>query len=306
MTQFQTLLDAEITLSVLTSLWQDLGESPFQQLANGIPTPEIAKQQLRAMLNYDVTASLIAEDDTAHAAVICKENCIFVGKAWVEETFMLLDDGLDIIWHTQDGQAHQAGDTLFEIIGNTRAILTGERTALNFAQTLSATATEVAHYAELLVGFNTQILDTRKTIPGLRYGQKYAVTCGGGANHRIGLYDRFLIKENHIMGCGSITAAITTARKRDNRLLVEVEVENLSELKQAISAGADIIMLDNFSLADVEKAVAINQGQCKLEVSGNVEAERLHEIANTGVDFISSGAITKNIKAIDLSLRLSN
>lgn len=304
MTQFQTLLNAEITLSVLNSLWQDLGESPTQQLTNGIPTPEVARQQLQSMLTNDVTASLIAEDDTAHASVICKENCVFVGKAWVEKTFVLLDDQLDIIWHTQDGQAHQTGDTLFEIKGNTRAILTGERTALNFAQTLSATATEVARYAELLTGFTTQILDTRKTIPGLRYGQKYAVTCGGGANHRIGLYDRFLIKENHIMGCGNITAAITTARKRDNRLLVEVEVEDLAELKQAISAGADIIMLDNFSLADVEQAVAINQGQCKLEVSGNVEAERLHEIANTGVDFISSGAITKNVKAIDLSLRL--
>lgn len=306
MTQFQTLLDAEITLSVLTSLWQDLGISPEQQLKNGIPSLETAKVQLRTAVKNDVTASLINASDTANAAVVCKEPCIFVGKAWVEQSFLLLDDSLELLWHTQDGQAHNSGDTLFEINGNTRAILTGERTALNFAQTLSATATEVARYAKLLARFSTQILDTRKTIPGLRYGQKYAVTCGGGANHRIGLYDRFLIKENHIMGCGNISAAIAAAKQHNDNLLIEVEVENLDELKQAIAAEADIIMLDNFCIEDVEKAVAINQGQCKLEVSGNVETDRLHEIAKTGVDFISSGAITKNIKAIDLSLRLIN
>lgn len=306
MTQFQKLLNQEINLSVITCLWQDLGVDPVSMLENGIPDLVTAKQQLQSLLAKDVTASLIAEDDLCEAKVICKEDCTFVGKRWVEHTFLLLDDSLNLRWHTEDGKVHKAGETLFEIQGNTRAILTGERTALNFAQTLSATATEVAHYAGLLKGFATRILDTRKTLPGLRYAQKYAVTCGGGVNHRIGLYDRFLIKENHIMGCGGITAAINTARKQDTNLLIEVEVETLTELNEAIAAHADIIMLDNFSIADVETAVAINQGQSKLEVSGNVDASRLLEIAKTGVDFISSGAITKNISAIDLSLRLNS
>lgn len=306
MIQFQTLLDEEIYLSVLTSLWQDLGVQPSSILKNGLPTYEQAQQQLSHLLINDVTANLIAATEQCLARVICKEDCVFVGNRWIETTFSLLQPGIELHWHTEDGKQHKAGDTLFEVRGSTRAILTGERTALNFAQTLSATATEVAHYASLLQDFNTQILDTRKTIPGLRFGQKYAVKCGGGANHRIGLYDRFLVKENHIMGCGGIAAAISTARQQNDELLVEVEVENLEELQQALSGKADIIMLDNFSLADVAAAVAINNGQSKLEVSGNVDASRLHEIAATGVDFISSGAITKNIRAIDLSLRIVN
>lgn len=302
----QSLLKEEIYHSVITSLCQDLGLSVTELFKQGIPDTEKAKQLLRAALSLDVTASLIEPQEQASAKVICKEDCIFVGKDWVVTTFELLSDDMTLTWHTEDGQKHQAGELLFELQGNTRAILTGERTALNFAQTLSATATTVNHYVSILSGYNTQILDTRKTIPAMRYGQKYAVTCGGGVNHRIGLYDRFLIKENHIMGCGSIAAAIQKARQMRDDILVEVEVESLLELDQALNAGADIIMLDNFSLADVETAVKRNNGQCKLEVSGNVEASRLLEIAKTGVDFVSSGAITKNIRAIDLSLRLNS
>ncbi|MCC2605406.1 carboxylating nicotinate-nucleotide diphosphorylase [Planctobacterium marinum] len=306
MSQQQSLLNDEIYHSVITSLCQDLGIFASEFFQQGLPAPEQAKKVLRAALQRDVTANLIEPDERDSASVICKEACVFVGKQWVETTFTLLADDITLTWHTHDGQHHQAGDTLFSLQGNTRAILTGERTALNFAQTLSATATTVNHYARILDTYKTQILDTRKTLPGLRYGQKYAVTCGGGANHRIGLYDRFLIKENHIMGCGSISAAIQKARQMHSDLLVEVEVESLTELQEALHAGADIIMLDNFSLSDVITAVAINKGQSKLEVSGNVEASHLTEIAETGVDFVSSGAITKNIRAIDLSLRLHN
>lgn len=276
------------------------------ELKNGVPDLESCKAFFATQQHLDVTASLIAIDEKSVAQVICKEECIFVGKDWVDTTFAMLDDRLEINWCTEDGKNHQAGDILFSIKGNTRAILTGERSALNFAQTLSGTATTVNHYAKLLKGTKTRILDTRKTLPGLRFGQKYAVQCGGGENHRVGLYDRFLIKENHIMGCGSISAAIDNAKNHPRDLLVEVEVESLEEMQEAVNAGADIIMLDNFSQRMIEDAVAINSGKVKLEVSGNVESEHLAKLAKTGVDFISSGALTKHVKAIDLSLRLNN
>jgi len=268
------------------------------------------QQALGEDLNYqtanqgDITAALIPENDIAHAKVISREDCVMAGRPWSEEVFKQLAGELELIWHVQDGDVIKANQTLFEIKGNTRLILTGERAALNFIQTLSATATQVASGVKELAGTHTKLLDTRKTLPGLRHAQKYAVTCGGGQNHRIGLYDAFLIKENHIIGCGGIHQAITQARQNHPDKNVEVEVENLQELQQALEAGADIVMLDNFSLEDIYKAVELNQGQAKLEVSGNITVARLKELAATGVDYISSGALTKNVQAIDLSLRL--
>lgn len=305
MTAFNSLLNEEIQLAVTTSLAEDLGILPSTLFATGLPCPAALSAMMQALAYHDVTAGLIDEHEHSQASVICKEDCIFVGEKWVEASFKALDPNMVITWHSKDGQHHKNGETLFTLAGLTRAILTAERTALNFAQTLSATATSVHGYAQILAGSCTQILDTRKTIPGMRYGQKYAVQCGGGSNHRIGLYDRYLIKENHIMGAGSIANAVARAKGHRHDLLIEVEVENLDELSQAIAAGVDIVMLDNFSLADINAAVALNQGQVKLEVSGNVETEHLKMLAKTGVDFVSSGAITKHINAIDLSLRLS-
>ena len=304
MTDFDTLLQEEIYSSVVISLCQDMGLLTSSVFANGIPDSSTITKQLTGEL--DVTASLVPSNETCDAHVITKEDCIFVGKAWVELCFKLLAPEVSITWSTTDGKKHAAGDTLFTLSGNTRAILTAERSALNFAQTLSATATTTAWYASILSEHRTEILDTRKTIPGMRFGQKYAVKCGGGSNHRIGLYDRFLIKENHIIGCGSIAQAVQQARQNHQDKLVEVEVENLHELQQAIDAKADIVMLDNFNLTDIEKAVALTGDRLKLEVSGNIEETQLLALAKTGVDFISSGALTKHIKAIDLSLRLKN
>lgn len=277
-------LEQEITRSVAAALNEDLA---YQEPALG-----------------DITAGLIPAEQQAHARVICREPCTVAGRPWVEEVFRQLGSTVELIWHVKDGDRVDANACLFELQGPARAILTGERTALNFLQTLSATATEVARYADALKHTQTRILDTRKTLPGLRAAQKYAVTCGGGQNHRIGLFDAFLIKENHILACGSIPKAVETARLQHPDKPVEVEVESLDELQAALSARADIIMLDNFDLESIRKAVAINQGQAKLEVSGNITIERLGELAETGVDYISSGALTKNVQAIDLSLRL--
>lgn len=251
----------------------------------------------------DITALLIPADQQAQAKIITRENCIFCGKAWVEEVFRQLDPEVRITWHLNDGDMASANSTLFELSGSARSLLTGERTALNFVQTLSGTATVSHHYAQLVKHTQVKLLDTRKTIPGLRNAQKYAVTCGGGHNHRIGLYDAFLIKENHIAACGSITNAVNTAHEIAPGKPVEVEVENLDELQQALTAGADIIMLDNFSLDDMRMAVGINAGRAKLEASGNVTEATLPEIAATGVDFISIGALTKHCRAVDLSMR---
>ncbi|GAA0354227.1 carboxylating nicotinate-nucleotide diphosphorylase [Bowmanella denitrificans] len=254
--------------------------------------------------NGDITAGLIPASQQASGRVICREPCVVAGKPWVDEVFHQLGGEVTIHWHVKDGDQVDADTCLFELQGPARAILTGERSALNFLQTLSATATQTAHYADALKHTQTRILDTRKTLPGLRAAQKYAVECGGGKNHRIGLFDAFLIKENHILACGSIQQAVATARHQHPDKPVEVEVENLQELQQALDASADIIMLDNFDLESIRKAVVLNQGKAKLEVSGNVTLDRLAELAETGVDYISSGALTKNVQAIDLSLRL--
>ena len=207
-------------------------------------------------------------------------------------------------WYAQDGELLKANQPIVRVSGNARHILTGERTALNFLQTLSGTATIVAKCVKELEGTNTQLLDTRKTLPGMRLAQKYAVTCGGGKNHRIGLFDAYLIKENHILACGSIKAAVLKAREHHPDLPVEVEVENIQELHQAIEAKADVVMLDNFDLHMIKQAVIVNKAQCKLEVSGNITIDRLKTLSALGVDFISSGALTKHVQAIDLSLRV--
>lgn len=253
----------------------------------------------------DITANLIPPENQVTAKVITREDCVIAGKAWVDETFKQVDPNLQLQWQVEDGDRAKANQTLFTLSGSARSVLTGERTALNFLQSLSATATVTAYYVNKLKGSGIKLLDTRKTIPGLRYAQKYAVTCGGGVNHRIGLFDAFLIKENHILACGSIAKAVKHARQMAPGKLVEVEVESLQELEQALEAGADIVMLDNFSIDDLHKAVKINAGRSKLEVSGNITDENLSQLRDTGIDFISSGALTKNVHAIDLSMRIS-
>ena len=284
-TDFTTLLQQEIQRAVASALAEDLG---FLALNDG-----------------DITASLIPKQQQASATIITREECVLCGSAFVDEVFRQLGGEVRIDWRAKDGDKLAANSTLCSLSGPARILLTGERTALNFLQLLSATATTTAHYVQFLQGSNTRLLDTRKTIPGLRFAQKYAVSTGGGKNHRIGLYDAFLIKENHIAAAGSIANAVATARQNFPGKPVEVETENLTELQQALAAGADIIMLDNFSLADIVQAVALNAGKAKLEVSGNITSERLTELAATGVDYISSGALTKHIQAIDLSMRLS-
>ncbi len=253
----------------------------------------------------DITAQLIPADKYAQAKIITRENAILCGTDWVNTVFKKVSNDVKIEWAFKDGDTVQANDTLFTLDGPARAILTGERSALNFLQTLSGTATTSQHYANLVAHTNVKLLDTRKTLPGLRLAQKYAVKCGGCHNHRIGLFDAFLIKENHIMACGSITKAIESARDICSSKPVEIEVESLEELNQALSAKADIIMLDNFSIAMLEKAVSVTSGKAKLEASGGITHETLVPIAETGVDFISIGALTKDCKSIDLSMRIS-
>lgn len=253
----------------------------------------------------DITANLIPQTQTATARIITREPCVVAGIQWATESFRQVDENITLVWAVVDGQSIDAGTTLCEITGPARGILTAERTALNFLQTLFATATTTDAYIKKLEGTGITLLDTRKTLPGMRYAQKYAVTCGGGKNHRIGLYDAFLIKENHIMACGSIASAIEQARTQHPDKPVEVEVENLDELQQAFDANADIVMLDNFSREDVIKGVTMRKGHTKLEVSGNITDLKLAELRDTGIDFVSSGALTKHITAIDLSLRIS-
>ncbi len=270
---------------------------------------QMVKQALDEDLNYqtpnegDITAALIPETQQANAYVITREDCVFVGKALIEEVFQQVDPSVNVNVLVNDGDFVGANTRLFTASGSARAILTAERTALNFVQTLSGTATTTAKYVEVLSGTQTKLLDTRKTIPGLRALQKYAVKCGGGKNHRIGLFDAYLIKENHIAACGSIAKAVATARNNHPDKPVEVEVENLGELQQALDAGSDIIMLDNFSVSEIQQAVEITQGKAKLEVSGNMTIEILTTYAQAGVDFISSGALTKHVQSIDLSMR---
>jgi nicotinate-nucleotide pyrophosphorylase (carboxylating) len=249
----------------------------------------------------DLTAQLIGLETVAQAQVVSREAAILCGIAWFNEVFEQLNSEIKITWYAEDGDQIQPNQKLCDLEGSARDLLTGERTALNFLQLLSGTATMAHEYVK--AARNAVVLDTRKTIPGLRDAQKYAVVCGGAKNHRMGLYDAFLIKENHIFAAGSIENAVTAAQQLAANLSVEVEVETLDELKEALQAGADIVLLDNFSLVQLEEAVAITQGKAKLEASGGVNLETIRAIANTGVDFISVGAITKDVKAIDLSMR---
>ncbi|WP_226667360.1 carboxylating nicotinate-nucleotide diphosphorylase [Microbulbifer aggregans] len=277
----------------IPNLTQDIADSVSRALAEDVG-------------DGDITAQLIPAERQARARVITREDCTFCGKAWVQEVFRQLDPQLEITWHVADGDHVSANSTLFELSGNARTILTGERCALNFVQTLSGTATTAAQFAALAEGTEVKILDTRKTIPGLRTAQKYAVLCGGCHNHRIGLYDAFLIKENHIAAAGGIQNAITQAHTIKPGALVEVEVETLDELKQALEGGADVIMLDEFSDADTKTALEMANGKAKIEISGSVDAARLQQLSTLSVDYISSGALTKHLRAIDLSLRLDS
>lgn len=272
---------------------------------------DLAEQVRRALSEDvgtgDVTANLVPAEQRANGRVVTRENAILCGQAWVDETFRQLDTSIRLNWLLRDGERLSAGQKIFEIEGPARPILTGERTALNFLQLLSATATEARRYADAVAGTGATILDTRKTLPGLRTAQKYAVQCGGAGNHRIGLYDMVLIKENHIATAGSITAAVEVARRTAPGVKVEVEVESLEEFEQALAARADIVMLDDFTHADMRTAVSINRERgclVKLEASGSVTLATVREIAETGVDYISVGALTKHVRAIDLSMRL--
>jgi nicotinate-nucleotide pyrophosphorylase (carboxylating) len=256
----------------------------------------------------DLTASLIPADRIARATVVCRETAVLCGRAWFDGVFRQLDPEVRVRWEVGEGTLVDPNQTLCELVGPARSILTGERTALNFLQTLSATATVTRRYVDAIAGTKTHILDTRKTLPGLRLAQKYAVRCGGGTNHRIGLFDGVLVKENHIAAAGSIEAAVRSARAVAGQALIEVEVENLNELKQALATDVDRIMLDNFGLAQMREAVALTRdshSRIELEASGNVTLQTIRPIAETGVDYISVGGLTKHVQAIDLSMRFA-
>lgn len=273
------------------------------------PNPADVLRNVRAALaedvgSGDITAALIAPGSHATGRVLTRQDGVLCGQAWVDAVFAELDSTVNIEWHCQDGQDISAEDVLFTVHGPAASLLTGERSALNFLQLLSGTATTCRRYAKLVSSTKVRLLDTRKTIPGLRIAQKYAVRCGGCHNHRIGLYDAFLIKENHIAACGTIAAAVQAARKYAPGKPVEVEVESIAELEQALAADSDRVMLDNFSLEQIVDAVRLARGRVELEVSGNVNEGNLLSIAQTGVDFISIGALTKDCKALDLSMRL--
>ncbi|ELV7507638.1 carboxylating nicotinate-nucleotide diphosphorylase [Aeromonas veronii] len=283
------MFQQDVSRAVRAALLEDLGDA-----LTTLDQPDASA---------DITAQLIPADRMATARVITREAGVFCGQPWVDEVFVQLGGDVKVEWKVQDGEVLSPNKELFRLHGPARLLLTGERNALNFVQTLSGVATLTARYVAELEGTDCRLLDTRKTIPGLRTAQKYAVTCGGGKNHRIGLYDAYLIKENHILACGGIAEAINEARHLNPGKPVEVEVESLAELEQALAANADIVMLDNFDVAMMREAVAINQGRAKLEVSGNVTLDTLAEFAATGVDFISVGALTKHVRALDLSMR---
>ena len=271
--------------------------------------PDSVAQALREDLggevnaDNDITASLLPADKQAQATVITREAGVFCGKHWVEEVFIQLGNQAQLTWYVADGDIIAPQQKLFEVAGPARLLLTAERTALNFVQTLSGIASEVKRYVTLLEGTQTRLLDTRKTLPGLRTALKYAVLCGGGENHRLGLSDAFLIKENHIIASGSVRQAVEKALWLHPDVPVEVEVETLEELEQALQAGADIVMLDNFTVEQMRAAVTINRHRALLEVSGNVTDQTLRLFAETGVDYISVGALTKHVRALDLSMR---
>ena len=287
------MFQQDVSSAVRAALLEDLGDA-----LTTLDQPDASA---------DITAQLIPADRMASARVITREAGVFCGQPWVDEVFLQLKAQLGgevkVEWKVQDGEVLSPNQELFRLHGPARLLLTGERNALNFVQTLSGVATLTARYVAELEGTDCRLLDTRKTIPGLRTAQKYAVTCGGGKNHRIGLYDAYLIKENHILACGGIAEAINEARHLNPGKPVEVEVETLAELEQALAAKADIVMLDNFEVTMMREAVAINQNRAKLEVSGNVTLDTLAEFAATGVDFISVGALTKHVRALDLSMR---
>lgn len=283
------MLQQDIRRAVRAALLEDLGDA-----LTALDQPDASA---------DITAQLIPADRISTARVITREAGVFCGQPWVDEVFAQLGGEVKVEWKVQDGERLAPNQELFRLHGPARVLLTGERNALNFVQTLSGVATLTARYVAELEGTDCRLLDTRKTLPGLRSAQKYAVTCGGGKNHRIGLFDAYLIKENHILACGGIAEAISEARRLNPDKPVEVEVESLAELEQALAARADIVMLDNFDIPMMQEAVRLNQGRAKLEVSGNVTLDTLAGYAATGVDFISVGALTKHVRALDLSMR---
>ena len=275
------------------------------------PPPDLVEQVARALAedvgSGDLTAALVPASRQGRATVITREAAVLCGRPWFDEVFHQVDPAVQVSWDADEGAAVEPGQRLCRLAGPARSLLTGERTALNFLQTLSGTATATRRYVQLVAGLPCRILDTRKTLPGLRRAQKYAVRCAGGSNHRMGLYDGILVKENHIMAAGSIAAAVGAARAAGASVPVEVEVESLDELRQALDAGADMALLDEFSLDDLRTAVAMNRshprGPMRLEASGNVTFETLRAIAETGVDFVSIGSLTKHVRAVDLSMR---
>ena len=276
----QQLLEQSIQLNIQQALQEDIGDG-------------------------DITALLTPEDEQATATIISREDMILAGQPWVNALIAAFDPSVQITWLKNDGDLVLANETIFKLAGSARSLLTVERPALNFVQTLSAVATKTAEYVKQLDGLNTKLLDTRKTLPGLRIAQKYAVAVGGGQNHRLGLFDAFLIKENHIMAAGGIAQAIAKAHQIAPGKPVEVEVETWAELDQALEAQADIVMLDNFSQQQMIDAVKHVAGRCKLEASGNITIANLREVATTGVDYISMGVLTKDVKAVDLSMRFN-
>jgi nicotinate-nucleotide pyrophosphorylase (carboxylating) len=274
------------------------------------PDPTYVSQTVTTALQEDVgsgdlTAQLIPADRAARATVITREDAVLCGTAWFDEVFRQIDPRVRVTWSARDGDRVGADQQLCTLEGAARSLLTGERTALNFLQMLSATATVTRRYVDAVAGTKCRILDTRKTIPGVRVAQKYAVRCGGGTNHRIGLFDAILIKENHIAAAGSIASAVAEARRLNSKVLLEVEVENLAQLREALAARIDRVLLDNFSLDQMREAVKVTSGRTELEASGNMSLENLRAVAETGVDFISVGGLTKHVRAVDLSMRFA-
>lgn len=276
----QSLLEQSIQINVQQALAEDIGDG-------------------------DITALLTPENEQATATIISRENMVLAGRPWVDALISQYDPTVQIVWLKEDGESVNAGEAFLKLAGSARSLLTVERPALNFIQTLSAVATKAAFYVKQLEGTQTKLLDTRKTLPGLRIAQKYAVAIGGGQNHRLGLFDAFLIKENHIMAAGGIAQAIAQAHRIAPNKPVEVEVETWDELNQALEAGADIVMLDNFDQQQMIDAVKYVAGRCKLEASGNITLDNLREVASTGVDYISMGVLTKDVSAVDLSMRFN-
>ena len=276
----QSLLEQSIQINVQQALAEDIGDG-------------------------DITALLTPENEQATATIISRENMVLAGRPWVDALISQYDPTVQIVWLKEDGDSVNAGEAFLKLAGSARSLLTVERPALNFIQTLSAVATKAAFYVKQLEGTQTKLLDTRKTLPGLRIAQKYAVAIGGGQNHRLGLFDAFLIKENHIMAAGGIAQAIAQAHRIAPNKPVEVEVETWDELNQALEAGADIVMLDNFSQQQMIDAVKHVAGRCKFEASGNITLDNLREVASTGVDYISMGVLTKDVSAVDLSMRFN-